>query len=317
MKLIPLSEVFDIEYGNQLNLNAMTSISNGTNFVSRSSQNLGVVDAVNNVPGVTPYEAGLITVTLGGTYLLSSFIQPKPFYTAQNIKVLKPKGEMSFSLKAFYCLCISKNRFRYTSHGREANKSLDEMVVPSLDSIPEWVNVHDAEVIDPSAYHKYKSDINSFDFKYFKLEKLFDIGRGRGARKSDVIIDGNTPFITSTDKNNGVSGYVNNKPCHEGNVISVNRNGSVAEAFYQSKPFCSTEDVHIFTPKFKMNIYHAMYVIPLLRAEKFRYTYGRKWGLERMNNTLIKLPSGIDGNPAWQEIEKYVKSLPYSQGLNA
>lgn len=315
MKLVPLSEIFNIEYGNKLNLNAMTIDAKGVNFVSRSSKNLGVVETVKKIPGIEPYESGMITVTLGGTYLLSSFIQPKAFYTAQNIKVLSPKTDMSFSLKAYYCLCISNNRFKYTSHGREANKSLDEIMVPSLSSVPDWINAHNTELINSSAFHDSESDILNYPLQYFKLERLFSIERGRGARKTDVVDNGKTPFITSVDKNNGVSGFVNNPPSHDGNVLSVNRNGSVAEAFYQPKPFCSTEDVHIFTPKFSMTIYHAMYLIPLLRAEKFRYTYGRKWGIDRMNNTMIRLPVDAGGEPAWSEIESYIKTLPYSKSL--
>ena len=197
MKLVPLSDVFRIEYGNQLNLNAMATDPNGVNFVSRSSQNLGVVDIVAKIPGTPPYEAGLITVTLGGTYLLSSFVQPNDFYTAQNIKVLKPKTTMSMPAKVFYCLCIAKNRFRYTSHGREANKSLDEMIVPTFESVPHWVNLHNTEFIDSSSFHNKQPNMDKNRYEYFKLQSLFTIERGRGARKSDVVANGSTPKPSS------------------------------------------------------------------------------------------------------------------------
>ncbi|MCD4675764.1 MAG: restriction endonuclease subunit S [Desulfobacula sp.] len=315
MELVLLNSIFKIEYGNQLNLNAMELSSAGVNFVSRSSQNLGVAAVVKELNTVKPYNPGLITVTLGGTYLLSSFIQPEPFYTAQNIKVLSPKSEMSFSQKVFYCLCISKNRFRYSSHGREANKSLDKMLVPSLKRLPSWANNHSQAEIDRSSAKTGTLNISKYKKRKFKLNELFNIERGQGARKSDIVKNGMTPFITSTERNNGLTGYVNNAPYHQGNVISVNRNGSVAEAFFQEKPFCSTEDVHVFSPKFKMNIFHAMYLIPILRAEKFRYTFGRKWGIERMKNTWILLPMLGNGEPAWDEIEKYIMTLPYSKNL--
>ena len=47
---------------------------------------------------------------------------------------------MDNMIKMFYCYAIEHNRFRYTSHGREANKTLDELLVPSIDNIPSWVN---------------------------------------------------------------------------------------------------------------------------------------------------------------------------------
>ena len=90
--LVEIRKLFAVEYGNQLDKNKTTESQTGIHFVSRSSSDLGVDGRVDPLAGVTPYAAGLITVTLGGTYLLSAFVQPEEFYTAQNIKVLKPKA---------------------------------------------------------------------------------------------------------------------------------------------------------------------------------------------------------------------------------
>ncbi len=139
MKLTPLSDLFGICYGNHLDLNKMELQSeNGVNFVSRSSGNLGISAQVKPID-IEPFQSGLITVSLGGTYLLSAFVQPKPFYTAQNLKVLSPKFDMTTNIKVYYCLCISKNRFRYSAHGREANKSLDSILVPHFTVIPKAI----------------------------------------------------------------------------------------------------------------------------------------------------------------------------------
>ena len=106
MKTVPISDLFDIEYGNKLNFNATVEDADGINFVTRSRSNLGVGGRVAAIDGVEPYPEGLITVSLGGSYLLSAFVQPGPFYTAQNIKVLKPKQPMTFNEMAYYCSCI-------------------------------------------------------------------------------------------------------------------------------------------------------------------------------------------------------------------
>jgi len=110
-------------------------------------------------------------------------------------------------------------------------------------------------------------------------------------------------------------GYVNSPPAHQGNVITVNRNGSVGQAFYQPEPFCSTEDVHVFIPKFTLNPFIAMFLVPLIMKEKYRYSYGRKWGIERMKNTRIKLPVDEKGQPDWEFMGKYVQGLPFSSNL--
>ena len=49
--------------------------------------------------------------------------------------------------------------------------------------------------------------------------------------------------------------------------------------------------------------------------EKYRFNYGRKWGIDRMKKSLIKLPVDSDGKPDWQFMEDYIKSLPYSINL--
>ena len=72
MPEIELREIFDVEYGNQLDLNKLTQTKKGVNFVSRSSKNLGVSGRVELIQDIKPYQKGLITVTLGGTYLLLS-----------------------------------------------------------------------------------------------------------------------------------------------------------------------------------------------------------------------------------------------------
>ena len=83
---------------------------------------------------------------------------------------------------------------------------------------------------------------------------------GRGPRKKDLDGTGGTPFVTSSDSNNGWTSFTSFEPIHDANTIGVNRNGSVAEAFYQPSAFCSTEDVHIFKPKFTMNKYIGLFL---------------------------------------------------------
>ena len=317
-----LSDIFDVTYGTKLDFNKMiiseNKEENYINFVSRTSKNNGVVCKVSKYQDKEPLEEGLITVTLGGTYLLSSFVQTKPFYTAQNVAVLKPKINLNINEKLYYCTCIKANRFRYGAFGREANRTIRDLEVPDKIEIPSWV--YD---LDLNKYRSIKKPYtkcslkltNTDTWKWFLYSELFDIERGKGPRRKDLDGTGQTPFITSTDKNNGVTGITNMEPCHPGNTIGVNRNGSVGVAFYQPIPFCSTEDVHVFKPKFNMNIYIAMFLITLIRKESYRYNYGRKWGLERMRSSKIKLPATEDGNPDWSYMEKYIKSLNYSSEI--
>lgn len=156
-------------------------------------------------------------------------------------------------------------------------------------------------------------------WKRFEYQELFEIERGRGPRLKNIKEYGKIPFITSIEKNNGLSDLTNTAPTHPGNSISVNRNGSVGEAFYQPVPFCSTEDVHIFKPKkswaHRMNLFVGLFLVTLIRKEKYRFNYGRKWGIERMKKSVIKLPTTSSGEPDWEFMENYIKSLPFGNSI--
>jgi Type I restriction modification DNA specificity domain len=308
---VKLKDLFHIEYGNQLDKNKLVECQSGTNFVSRTSSNLGVDAKVEAIDGVEPYEAGLITATLGGTYLLSSFVQPDAFYTGQNIKVLRPLQPMSFNEKIYYCVAISRNRFRYTSHGREANKTFDDILVPPFAALPNWVNGVSIPSPNKEAVCDKVVPLKVGCWKDFRYEEIFQIKKGRRLIKAKMAV-GETSFIGAIDSNNGHRQYVSASPNHEGGTITVNYNGSVAEAFYQSQPYWASDDVNVLYPKFEMSPFTALFLCTLIRQEKFRFNYGRKWHLGRMNESIIKLPVKPDGQPDWAFMESYVKALPFS-----
>lgn len=143
IQLAPLSSIFEIQHGSKLDFNKMRECASaettGVAFIGRSAERNGLAGFVERLPTLEPYESGLITVALGGS-ALSSFVQPRPFYTAQNIDVLRPRAPMSFDTKLYYCLCIEANRFRYSTFGREANRTLKTIQVPALSCLPSWVS---------------------------------------------------------------------------------------------------------------------------------------------------------------------------------
>ncbi len=317
MKLTPLNKVFKIEYGNQFDLNKLESDDNSyINFVTRSSQNLGVVCKVYPFKEAEPYPAGLITVTLGGTYLLSSFVQQSIFYTAQNIKVLTPLREMSLEEKIFYCKIIELNRYRYSSHGREANKTLNMLMVP--ETMPESFNIIKLSNIvqqNQNSINPQRIDLNCESWKIFNLIDLFDVSASSDRLIDDLQIGGKTPYISSTERNNGIFEYVDELPTNKGNTITANRGGSVGFFFYQPMDYLATPvDVRILTPKFELNKYIALFITTVLKREKFKFNYSRKMGTDRLKKLQIKLPSK-SGAPDWEFMESYIKSLPYSSSI--
>lgn len=317
MKLVPLSQLFEVKYGVNLELNKLKRDKDGINFVGRSAKNNGITGRVKALPDLEPIEAGVLTVAGGGS-VLETFLQMEPFYSGRDLYYLRPKVEMTTNQKLYYCVCIRANKYRF-NYGRQANRTLKDILVPDISNLPAWVEEPDAGMFDgaDAAFSTNQApDLSKANWQMFKYRDLFNIERGRGPRKKELTGKGKYPFVSASEFNNGITSYSDLEPFHKPGVLTVARNGaSVACAFYQETAFHSTEDVHVFTPKFPMTKYSALFLCALIRAERFRYSYGRKWGIARMYETDIRLPVKEDGNPDWDLVERFIKSLPFSSQI--
>ena len=144
-------------------------------------------------------------------------------------------------------------------------------------------------------------------WKWFRYDEIFDIKKGKRLTKANMV-NGDIPYIGATDSNNGITARVSNSEhLHSANTITVSYNGSIAEAYYQTKMFWATDDVNVLYPKFEMTPFSALFLTTIINKEKYRFNYGRKWDKELMQVSKIKLPIDKTDNPDWQWIEKYVK----------
>lgn len=310
-----ISDLFEVRYGVNLELNALKKDSSGINFVSRTAKNNGVSAKVTPIPTIKPIPAGTISVAGGGS-VMESFLQTEPYYSGRDLYYLTPKVKLTDQQKLYYCACLRANKYRY-NYGRQANRTLKDTLIPDVNEIPKWVNDTTGDMYDGKdapALKVQTSRLDTASWKSFRLSELFELKKGKRLTKANMI-PGQTPFIGSIDNNNGVSTYVGQRPIHKGNTITVNYNGSVAEAFYQPTDFWACDDVNVLYPTFTMTPAIAMFLVTLIRQEKYRFNYGRKWHLERMAQSDIRLPIKTDGSPDWPFMEQYIESLPFSSQL--
>lgn len=308
-----VSDLFDLRYGHSLELNRLevSDARDAVNFVSRTTRNNGVSARVRRTVGLEPAKAGTLSVALGGQGGAGqTFVQPRPYYCGRDVMILTPKTEMSESEKLWWAACISANHYRF-GFGRQANRTLKDLALPS--AIPSWVatvNVHAFEGASKKAADVVTPQLDTSKWKHYCLSELFDIRKGKRLTKANMSA-GNRPFIGAIEKNNGVSAWVQ-KALHASNTITVNYNGSVAEAFYQPIPFWCSDDVNVLYPKFSLTPERALFICTVVRLERYRFSYGRKWHLDRMKAASIRLPSKPDGAPDWKYTDGYIRSLPFS-----
>lgn len=170
--------------------------------------------------------------------------------------------------------------------------------------------------------------LNTKEWKEFVLGDLFVIKKGKRLTAADQE-DGNNNYVGAIDSNNGIANHIGQEPIHEGNTISLSYNGSVGEAFYQKDPYWATDDVNALYSRYEgFNEAIGLFIATVLRQEKYKFSYGRKWTLENMKTTIIRLPVlfNEDGSifvdptmkycakgyvPDWDWMEAYIKSLNY------
>ena len=117
--------LFEIDNGTKMDKIKMTSRKPSINFIGRANANNGVTCVVDEIAEVKPYDAGLLTISLGGEYLGSCFVQEKPFYTSQNVNVLIPRHKMSIRVKRFIATVVFREgRLHYKAFTDELNRHM-------------------------------------------------------------------------------------------------------------------------------------------------------------------------------------------------
>ena len=304
--------LFAIGSGHQLSksrLEPLADASEAVAYVSRTHRRNGLDAWTAPIPGLTPSPAGAITVCLRSrNHALASFVQPFAFYTSYHVAVLTPLSPMSTAEKLWWCKCIEQNRFRF-NFGRQANRTLGALQVPA--AVPDSVkSLQVPKLAKAGATKALKLPIASWP--KVTLTDLFDLLPGKQSVRRNMA-RGKTPWVSGSDENNGITGYVDVVPEFEAGCLTVASNGSIGASFYQPDPFTASADVTVLRPRFDMGALCGLFLCSLMRHESFRYNYARKWTMGRMQTTRIPFPMDSLGKPDPTAVEAAVKGSPYAQ----
>lgn len=160
--------------------------------------------------------------------------------------------------------------------------------------------------------------------KSFNKEELDEI--------SDINVG--VRYITRTGDNNGCELIANkeNIPSQfieKGNAISIG--DTTATCFYQAEDFIAGDHMVVVRADW-LNKLRGIFIVSILQNEQYKYSYGRAFLMDRISDTIIKLPVvyNTDGVPFidaekryseegyvpdWKFMENYIKSLPYGDRL--
>ena len=272
-----------------------------------------------NVPEKHLYPAGTLHVSTNGegshTYAYVSLLPAVP---NSDVCVLLPRAPMSEKVLRFYAYAITKNRPRFNYARKPKGDRLGRIMLPEPHELPVWLDEVDLAEIERAvgefARIGESGPLPETEWVHIRITDLFELTKGKGPSLADAEGNpGETPYVTTTDKNNGVAAWVDEPPYHEGGALTVASNGSVGEAFYQTSAFCASSDVAVLTPKFEMPPEVALFLCTVLRFEgKALFSYSRKWGLDRLKGSSVWVPVTESGMLDLTYIEKFISSSKFS-----
>ncbi|MCM1025619.1 MAG: restriction endonuclease subunit S [Roseburia sp.] len=346
-----LYRLYDIRMGNKFDKNKLDADVPEINLVSRISNNNGVDVKVGYVEGINPFPAGCITVALGGS-LGSCFVQEESFYTAQNVAVMTPRESiMTHAVNMFISSLVRyESKMKYYAFGRELNTHIktdfdvtlpvqhNSDGTPIIDTtykwsedgyIPDWQFMenyikslrHEPLTTKNNSQRAFPLNIKSWkEFRFGDL--ISNIYKAKAINKDYLTVAFDTTdsirYITRTGEDNGcemlaVKSELSANIIEEGNAISIG--DTTATCFYQDEEFITGDHMVVVRADSWLNKYTGLFVAAILQGEQYKYSYGRAYLIDRIKDTVMKLPVDKKGNPDWKFMESYIKSLPYGDRL--
>lgn len=171
--------------------------------------------------------------------------------------------------------------------------------------------------------HELLLDLASWESRTYD-DVFASIKLGGFPSKPDLIDpqseEAKTILIGASQNHNGSNNeYVLEAPSYQPGHITVGNGGNTGcgQAFFQAVPFNAKSTASILTLRdtdWHGNPFVSLFLVGLIRLERFRYNFGRGWGLTKMKKSKILVPVK-DGEVNYEFMERYMKHLPYSTSL--
>jgi restriction endonuclease S subunit len=318
-----MSDLFDIRGRGTITVEELTmQYGDGVYpYVTRTEKN-------NGITGFFDYRTvEQNTMTIETTLSGICFYHEYEFSTGDHIAVLKPR---SFELNKYVALFIKaiwqKNSYKY-DYGRPAiveNIKNTCIILPTKNNEPDWQYMENymRELEKQVKFKPIKTkkpkklQVDTTDWKEFDTHKLFDVMGTATTSLHELETTygyGDSPYITTRATNNSVAGFYDFST-EKGNVLVVD---SAVTGFvsYQDTDFTASDHVELLKPKpsIPMNKYIGLFIRTIFMKGSYKYAYGRKFNQSRIKTTKLLLPVNKKGEPDFEYMENYIKSLPYAE----
>lgn len=332
-----LNDIATLTNGNKFDKNKMSHDNPSINFVSRTRFNNGISDFVDKIEGTEPYPAGAITLALGGS-VGSTFVQPKPFYTGQNVGVIEFENK-SDKMKQFVAVVLNKVCItQFNAFKNEINKhfkrdlSIPLPLKPSADpsdytqadidwnymeTVMSRVTTRAKERLAslPQPTDKKKTPVDTSAWGEFVVGELFDKCDLKRIKpdfnkhadlSSTPSEEFNLPLINAKVGNNGIMYYGRSSDWEaETMTLDIVNDGAASTGMVYAQPQATGTLYNAYQIKLKPSVHQNLTVSQLLflatttqASIQNKFSYENKAIWNKVKAETIKLPLKPSASPS-------------------
>lgn len=328
-----IKDIFTIE---NCKCNKVSALTYGkTEYVGATNINNGVMNFVENKKDLITQGNCIIFICDGEGSIGYSIYKKENFIGTTTIKV--GRNEMLNKHIGMFITTISdKIRGKYNfGYKRSLHRLENDKILLPIDSNgnPHWQFMEEyikekerklAKII--VKYYRQKmenmlgggvqqSSLESVEWKEFRIKDIFTARLVKGKPISNYTF-GKLPYITTSAINNGVNEFVSTDAgISDENCISIDPIGG--KAFYHGYTFVGRGGAGsainlLYTDKLNKNI--ALFLCRAIEKTSLeKASYAVALNGERLKNAKLLIPIDSLGNPNWQFMESYIKSIEAKQ----
>ena len=299
-------------------------------YVSSSKANNGVDNFISNDYGVRIFSHCISLANSGSVG--SAFFHEYEFVASDHITILHNESFNKY-IYLFMLPIINRLSEKY-SFNREINDDRikrEKILLPKTkDNTPDFAFMEKImKRLESSTYAKvinyYQNrlganiggaKLESLEWREFRISDLFEVKATLSGIDKNKLNgkSGKIPYITRTDRQNGVDDFVATQEFYrlnEGNVITIGLDTQTA--FYQQISFYTGQNIQILYSPY-LNKYNALFILKPLKILMEKFNWGGNGAtLTRLKRSKIFLPIDSKGQPHWEFMESFMRKIENKQ----
>lgn len=296
-------------------------------YISTTSINNGVINFINTNDDIITHKSSITVDPIKGNCFFHNYDFVGRGFSGASVNVLKNKKLNKFN-GIFVCSAIEKTSKLKASYGYLFNSDRlknGKILLPiNFDGSPNWQFME--EYIKQKMKEQSKKIVRYYEDKLLKLgvelldyevkQKEFfftdvfkEIKRRKRLTKANQV-DGLIPYISSTSLNNGVNNYIANDTIIRkfNNNLSIANSESIGSCFYHAYEYIASDHVTALTCE-QADEYIYQFMSAIIKRLEQKYFFNREINDKRISREKLLLPVDNNGNPHWEYMSKFMKTL--------